>query len=154
MPVPSSSAERTLSTMLASNLIDYHRLIDNIADQLAELGWEYPDLFAVRMALEESISNAIRHGNKEDPAKRVHVECRLSPVRFWSKIVDEGAGFNPSAVPDCCAPERLEVPGGRGLALIKAYMTNVQYNECGNCLTMEKRLDVRREAIGDADGDG
>jgi serine/threonine-protein kinase RsbW len=140
MPVPSSPAERTLSTTLASNLLDYHRFIDAVADQLAELGWEYGDLFAVRMALEESISNAIRHGNKEDPAKRVHVDCRLSGERFWSKIVDEGPGFNPSAVPDCCAPDRLEVPGGRGLALIKAYMTSVQYNECGNCLTMEKRL--------------
>jgi serine/threonine-protein kinase RsbW len=140
MPVPSSPAERTLSTTLASNLLDYHRFIDAVADQLAELGWEYGDLFAVRMALEESISNAIRHGNKEDPAKRVHVDCRFSGERFWSKIVDEGPGFNPSAVPDCCAPDRLEVPGGRGLALIKAYMTSVQYNECGNCLTMEKRL--------------
>ena len=60
--------------------------------------------------------------------------------RFWVHICDEGAGFKPSAVPDCCAPDRLEVPGGRGLALIKAYMTRVEYNDRGNCVTMEKAL--------------
>lgn len=146
MPVPSSPAERTLSESLASNLADYHQFIEKTLNLLAELGWEHRDLFAVNMALEEAISNAIRHGNKEDPAKRVHVDCRLSRERFWSKIVDEGAGFEPSAVPDCCALERLEVAGGRGLALIKAYMTSVEYNACGNCLTMEKRLKARPAA--------
>ena len=41
-------------------------------------------------------------------------------------------------MPDCTADENLECPGGRGLALIKAYMTRVEYNERGNCVTMEK----------------
>jgi serine/threonine-protein kinase RsbW len=143
MPSSSSSAERILSASLASNLVDYHAFIEKVLLHLKELGWEHCDLFAVHMALEESISNAIRHGNKQDPEKRVEVDCRLSPLRFWSKIVDEGSGFNPSAVPDCCAADRLEVPGGRGLALINAYMTSVFYNDRGNCLTMEKRLDGR-----------
>ena len=80
-------------------------------------------------------------GNKEDPAKKVQVDCRLSPARFWVQICDEGPGFKPAAVPDCCAPDRLEACGGRGLALIEAYMTAVQYNQRGNCLTMEKCVD-------------
>jgi serine/threonine-protein kinase RsbW len=142
MPLPSSPAERTVSASLASNLVDYHEFIERVLTQLKELGWQCGDLFAVHMALEESISNAIRHGNKLAPDKRVEVECRISPVRFWTKIVDEGSGFKPSAVPDCCAPDRLEVPGGRGLALMNAYMTSVQYNDRGNSLTMEKRLDT------------
>jgi len=132
--------ERTLQATLPSNLTDYHSFIQSALEQLAELGWTHCDLFAVQMALEESISNAIRHGNKEDPAKSVEVECRLSPVRFWAQICDEGTGFSPADVPDCCAPDRLEAPGGRGLALIMAYMTRVQYNARGNCLTLEKQL--------------
>jgi serine/threonine-protein kinase RsbW len=137
---PQPQPDRTLQASLASSLTAYHEFIQSILDHLAELGWHKSDLFAVHMALEESISNAIRHGNKEDPAKRVQVECQLSPTRFWVQICDEGAGFKPSAVPDCCAPDRLEVPGGRGLALIEAYMTLVKYNDRGNCLTMEKAL--------------
>jgi serine/threonine-protein kinase RsbW len=141
MPSSPSPAERTLAASLPSNLTDYHAFIESVLQSLDSLGWQQCDLFAVHMALEESISNAIRHGNNEDPAKNVDIECRLSPTRFWIQITDEGTGFNPAAVPDCCAPDRLEVPGGRGLALIRAYMTSVQYNNRGNSLTMEKRLD-------------
>jgi serine/threonine-protein kinase RsbW len=140
MSSTSPTAERTLQATLPSNLHDYHAFIQMALDHLVELGWEKCDLFAVHMALEESISNAIRHGNKEDAAKSVVVECRLSPTRFWAQICDEGAGFKPAAVPDCCAPDRLEIAGGRGLALIQAYMTRVHYNDRGNCLTLEKVL--------------
>jgi serine/threonine-protein kinase RsbW len=131
-------ADRTLEASLISSLTEYQGFIESILAQLKELGWQEKDLFAIRMALEESISNAIRHGNKEDPQKRVQVECRLSPMRFWIQITDEGAGFNPAAVPDCRSPDRLEVPGGRGLTLMQAYMTRVEYNDRGNRLTMEK----------------
>ena len=138
MPSPSSSPDRILQATLPSNLHDHHAFIYSALDGLAALGWGQGDQFGVQMALEESISNAIRHGNKEDPSKSVTVECRLSASRFWARICDEGAGFNPADVPDCCAPDRLEVPGGRGLALIVAYMTRVEYNDRGNCLTLEK----------------
>jgi serine/threonine-protein kinase RsbW len=138
MSTPSPSTERTLHASLPSNLTDYHDFIQSVLTQLAELGWGKCDLFAVNMALEESISNSIRHGNKEDLTKRVDVDCRFSERRFWVRICDEGEGFKPSDVPDCCAPDRLEVPGGRGLLLMQAYMTRVEYNDRGNCLTMEK----------------
>jgi serine/threonine-protein kinase RsbW len=133
-------ADRTLEASLTSSLTAYQGFVESILDQLAELGWQEKDLFAIRMALEESISNAIRHGNKEDPEKRVQVECRLSPTRFWIQITDEGVGFNPAAVPDCRSPDRLQIPGGRGLTLMKAYRTRVEYNDCGNRLTMEKHV--------------
>ncbi|MCI0642285.1 MAG: ATP-binding protein [Gemmataceae bacterium] len=112
--------------------------MQEILETLESLGWEGRDLFAVEMALEESLTNAIRHGNRLDESKRVHVECRASRDRFWLRVKDEGNGFRPQLVPDCTADENLECPGGRGLALIKAYMTNVEYNECGNCVTLEK----------------
>ncbi len=116
----SSSATRTIERSLPSSLDSYHDLVQQILDELAELGWRKQDLFGVNMALEETMSNAIRHGNKEDPAKQVHVKCRMSPLVFWVQISDEGQGFAPAEVPDCCAAENLEVPGGRGLALVRA----------------------------------
>lgn len=140
MSSPTEQPARTLQATLPSSLTAYQEFIQSIIDQLVELGWEKSDRFAVNLALEESISNAIRHGNREDPAKRVEVRCELSPNRFWVQITDEGAGFEPSAVPDCRCADRLEVPGGRGLTLMKAYMTRVEYNDCGNRITMEKLL--------------
>lgn len=146
----SSNGERELQHSFSSSLDAYHGFIESVLNQLADLGWNDGDRFAVHMALEESISNAIRHGNKLDPAKRVDVACRLNERRFWAQICDEGAGFRPCDVPDCCAPDRLEVPGGRGLALMNAYMTRVEYNDRGNCVTLEKRLDeTARSSAGD-----
>jgi serine/threonine-protein kinase RsbW len=136
----STTNDRELAQTLPSSLESYHGFVQKILDQLSEMGWRQGDLFAVHMALEESISNAIRHGNRLDPAKQVEVKCVLSPTRFWVRICDEGPGFRPAEVPDCCSPECLELPGGRGLALMNAYMTRVEYNERGNCVTLEKRL--------------
>lgn len=113
-------------------------LLEDILQQLERLGWNGRDFFGIQMALEESLTNAIRHGNRFDESKRVHVECKLGPERFWLRVTDEGPGFQVQAVPDCTCDENLECPGGRGVALIKAYMTRVEYNDCGNCVTMEK----------------
>lgn len=140
MSVTPSSDERSLQVSLPSTLTSYHDFMQSVIDQLESLGWKHSDLFAIHMALEESISNAIRHGNKEDPAKRVAIDCEFSEVRFWIRVCDEGPGFDPKKVPDCCDPDRLEVSGGRGLTLMKAYMTRMEYNDRGNCLTMEKSL--------------
>jgi serine/threonine-protein kinase RsbW len=90
------------------------------------------------MALEESLSNAIRHGNRFDESKQVFVECKVSGEQFWLRVTDEGHGFQPKDVPDCTADANLGCPGGRGLALITAYMTRVEYNKSGNSVTMEK----------------
>jgi len=112
--------------------------MEEILAQLAQLGWGQRDLFGIEMALEESLSNAMRHGNRYDESKSVVVECKASPQRFWLRVTDEGPGFRPERVPDCTAEENLECPGGRGLALMDAFMSSVEYNACGNCVTMEK----------------
>jgi serine/threonine-protein kinase RsbW len=116
----------------------HESLMVEILRELERLGWNGRDYFGVEMALEESLNNAIRHGNKYDELKQVLVECKASAEKFWLRVTDEGTGFKPEAVPDCTADENLECPGGRGLALIRAYMSFVEYNERGNSVTMEK----------------
>lgn len=136
---PKGTPERIVRE-LPSSLSVYHDFVQEVLEKLQALGWKKDVLFGIHMALEESISNAIRHGNKEDGQKKVLVECELDAARFWVKVCDEGEGYDPDAVPDCCSPENLEVPGGRGLALIRAYMTKVEHSDCGCCVTMEKLL--------------
>ena len=50
----------------------------------------------------------------------------------------EGHGFDPEAVPDPTAPENLELPCGRGLMLMRSFMSRVEFNGRGNQVTMEK----------------
>ena len=136
-----SDQQRTMKCDLPSTLTAYHDFVQEVLTSLQNFGWPDGPLFGVHMALEESISNAIRHGNKEDPSKMVHVECQLDSHRFYAEVCDEGTGYDPGEVPDCCSPDRLEVPGGRGLKLIRAYMNTVEHADCGRCLKMEKILD-------------
>jgi serine/threonine-protein kinase RsbW len=96
------------------------------------------DIFSIKLAIEEALINAIKHGNGLDRAKRVHVSYRLLHDRFEVRIRDEGPGFDPADVPDPTAIENLERPCGRGLMLMRHYMTEVVYHGPGNNVHMIK----------------
>jgi serine/threonine-protein kinase RsbW len=106
------------------------------------------DVFGVRLALEEALVNAIKHGNGMDPDKRVRVKCRIDAHKIRVEIEDEGAGFVPDLVPDPTEDENLEKPCGRGIMLMRAFLSKVEYNELGNRVVLEKV----REQGGKADG--
>ena len=115
---------------------------DELLEQLGVHGWSPSDIFAIHLAAEEALVNAIVHGNKLDPAKRVHVSCEVTPDVARIQITDEGDGFDPCQVPDCTADDRLEMPGGRGVMLMKSFMTRIEYNAKGNSVLLEKRHDA------------
>ena len=117
-----------------------HELILEIVEKLQEQSWTPQQIFGVHLSITEAIVNAIRHGNASDLAKQVHVICKLSPSRCWIQVEDEGPGFDPSDVPDCTLEENLDKPSGRGLKLMRNYMTQIEYNESGNRVVMEKVL--------------
>lgn len=94
------------------------------------------EVFSIRLALEEALVNAIKHGNQMDRGKKVGVSYRVLPERFDVLIIDEGPGFDPGDVPDPTTPENLERPCGRGVMLMRHYMTEVTYSERGNCVRM------------------
>jgi len=119
-----------------------HRLILEIVEQLQQHRWNQRDIFGVHLALEEAVVNAIKHGNRDDPDKKVQVRCKISTSRCWILVQDEGPGFNPQDVPDCTLDENLEKPSGRGLKLMRNFMSMIEYNESGNRVVMEKVLPV------------
>ena len=71
-------------------------------------------------------------------AKRSTSLTAFPPTASKSGIADEGKGFDPDDVPDPMAPENLERPCGRGLLLMRHYMTEVTYHPPGNRLSMSK----------------
>jgi len=98
------------------------------------------DLFSIKLALEEALVNAIKHGNQYDRTKSVQIVYEIHPDRFTVRITDEGGGFDPADVPDPTAVENLERPCGRGLMLMRHYMTDVAFNERGNSVVMSRAL--------------
>lgn len=102
---------------------------------MLDQGYTHRDMFAMRLALEEAIVNAVKHGNACDPAKEVRVRFQVTRDEALAEVEDEGPGFNPDAVKDPLATENLERPCGRGLLLMQHYMTYVRYSERGNVVT-------------------
>jgi serine/threonine-protein kinase RsbW len=95
--------------------------------------------FAIKLALEEAFVNAIKHGNRLDPARNVHVDTTVTDEQAEIIIEDEGPGFDRSCVPDPTAEENLDKCSGRGILLIEAYMSLVEYTKGGRRVRMVKR---------------
>jgi len=96
-------------------------------------------LFAVRLAMEEALANAVKHGNKFDRKKKITVSAQVDPESTAITVADEGDGFDPDHLPDPTADENLERPCGRGIMLMRAYMDDVIFNKRGNQVRMVKR---------------
>jgi len=127
-----------LDLVLPSNTMEARRLLERLETELRSRGIQDPDTFSIVMAVEEALINAIKHGNQLDPTKNVHVSFRLSKAAFEVEIRDEGPGFDPEDVPDPTDVENLERPCGRGLLMMRHYMTVVQYNASGNAVYMQR----------------
>jgi len=131
-----SSRRATLSFHSTSEV---PALVQRLEEAMHESGYSDKDVFAVRLALEEALVNAIKHGHKYDRSKRAVFRYEVTDECVRAEVEDEGRGFRPEDVPDPLAEENLEKAGGRGLFLMRAYMTSVSYNERGNRVTMYKR---------------
>jgi serine/threonine-protein kinase RsbW len=135
---PPPDAANTVDLVIVSDPAEARSIQEQIEQLLHERQAHDHDIFSIRLALEEALVNAIKHGNQMDPAKKVRISYRLLADRFEVAISDEGTGFNPNDVPDPTAAENLERPCGRGLMLMRHYMSEVRYNDRGNAVVMSK----------------
>src|SRR5271167_2232572 len=124
--------------VIPSDPNEARRVQDQIEHLLKSKQFSEREIFSIRLALEEALVNAIKHGNRCDRDKKVHISYRVLPERFDIAITDEGPGFDPDEVPDPTAIENLERPCGRGLMLMRHYMNEVCYSERGNSVSMKK----------------
>jgi serine/threonine-protein kinase RsbW len=127
-----------MEVVIPSDPVRARQVQDDVEQALKANHFEDKDVFGIRLALEEAIVNAIKHGNQLDSNKRVHIKYHVTHERFEIHIKDEGPGFNPDDIPDPMAPENLERECGRGLLLMKHYMTEVVFHPPGNAVSMIK----------------
>jgi serine/threonine-protein kinase RsbW len=137
-PPPDVRPTAPVNLVIASDPAEARAVQEKIEQLLLARQAHDHDVFSIRLALEEALINAIKHGNQMDRSKKVKVSYRLLADRFEIAIADEGAGFDPGDVPDPTAIENLERPCGRGLMLMRHYMSEVQYNDRGNAVVMSK----------------
>jgi serine/threonine-protein kinase RsbW len=128
----------SLTVVIPSDPAEARRVQDDIERALKANDFEDREIFSIKLALEEALVNAIKHGNQMDRDKKVHIAYHVTPERFEIQIADEGPGFDPEDVPDPMAVENLERPCGRGLLLMRHYMTEVTFHPPGNRMSMSK----------------
>jgi serine/threonine-protein kinase RsbW len=135
-----SQTDQRLATdlLIPSDTVEARRVQEQIEHLLKIHQFGEREVFGIRLAVEEALVNAIKHGNQMDSSRKVRVAFQVSQEKFEVLIADEGEGFDPCEVPDPTAPENLERPCGRGIMLMRHYMTTVAYNERGNMVSMSK----------------
>jgi serine/threonine-protein kinase RsbW len=138
-PSPSHRAPFERTWVLREQRDSVESLQADVGRALHDFGYGEACTFAVRLALEEALVNGFRHGNKGDTTKSVTVRCHVDAGLMQLEVQDEGEGFNPETVPDPTAEENIEIPSGRGIMLMRAYMTSVEYVPPGNCLRITYR---------------
>ena len=103
------------------------------------------------MALREALANAIKHGNRQDLSKRIHLEMDVVGQDLQISIRDEGAGFDPTAVDDPLAPENRLKTSGRGIFYMKTFMDDVRFRKLeggGMEIVLTKNLSSGKEKEG------
>lgn len=127
-----------LKFVIASDFNAGREVQDRIVRDIERHDYNPETLFAIKLSLEEAMINAIKHGNKMDPAKRVSVEAKVTPRKVEITIEDQGPGFDRKSIPDPTADENLCKCSGRGILLMEAYMTRVTWSKKGRRVTMVK----------------
>ena len=125
--------------VIATDLREARKAENSVMSEIARHAYSESATFAIKLALEEGLNNAIRHGNRLDPDKTIELVVDVDPRRTVIVITDEGNGFQPDMVPDPTTDENIEKPSGRGIMLMRAYMDEVRFNEKGNQVRMVKR---------------
>jgi serine/threonine-protein kinase RsbW len=112
-------------------------------ESLERLGVDGEARYWVDIAVREAVANAIKHGNAQDPGKKVCVDAGIEGDELVIHIADEGSGFDPGRLDDPRHPENLLKPSGRGIFYMRSFMDDIQYGARaggGTVVTLRKRL--------------
>ena len=139
--------ERTVDLALDENVersqlhspTELRPLLNKLEDRMRVLGYPDRDLYAVQLALHEAVTNAFWHGHRGDPSKCIQLRYAVHAAEVLLEVADQGPGFDPDQVPSPLAEENLYRLEGRGLFLMRAYMTWVSFNREGNQVTLFKQ---------------
>jgi serine/threonine-protein kinase RsbW len=132
-----SRANLTLESTIASV-----NVVEEAALEYARTAGFSPDIAShLSMVAGEAAANAVIHGNKQDPAKRIIATFEITTPALTIKIADQGAGLDPDTIPDPLAPENLLRSSGRGVFLMRAFMDEVHFRNLdpGTEITLVKR---------------
>jgi len=129
---------KAAGTITLSSTGEIRKVCDALLGTLWDLKYDEQDQFAIHLAVDEALSNAIVHGNKEDPKKSVRVDYEVFKDRVNITVTDEGRGFDHKHIASCTDPLHLMENHGRGVCLMQRFMDELSFGEKGNSVRMTR----------------
>jgi serine/threonine-protein kinase RsbW len=143
------STTNQVSLVLDSALESVETIEQTAETYALQAGFDEDTASQIAMVSREAGVNAVLHGNKQDPNKRVTATFEVTEDALKIQIADEGPGLDPETLPDPLAPENILKPSGRGVFLMRAIMDEVEFRKLapGTEITMVKhRLQKEKDA--------
>jgi serine/threonine-protein kinase RsbW len=138
-----------VEVILESKLTDVEKAEEIARSFSAKMGFDEEADFQIEMAVHEAVINAIHHGNKEDPGKKVYIKFLALEDGLEIHVRDEGEGFDPNTLPDPLAKENLLSISGRGIFLVRKFMDEFRVENSpggGTEVIMVKHLTSRMQS--------
>jgi serine/threonine-protein kinase RsbW len=128
-----------LDELIPSEIGAISPIVDKLMRLIKESACAPGREFVVETALREALANAILHGNRQDPRKKVRICCACQAGRGIIIVVrDEGKGFDPARVPSPLMGKNIYSEHGRGIYLINLLMDEVRFERGGTEIHMRK----------------
>jgi serine/threonine-protein kinase RsbW len=129
--------------IIPSSQIYLSKVDEFVERKLEKMGLNKDQLADVAISVTEVVNNAIVHGNKNDPQKKVTLRIMVDKSSVTIEVEDEGLGFNPCCLPSPITEENLLKEVGRGVFIVRSLMDKVDYifkPEGGTIVCLEKYL--------------
>jgi serine/threonine-protein kinase RsbW len=132
--------KKVLSLTLASDLDELGKMdafVNSIRDAVscdADTGHH------IMLVLTEAVTNAILHGNRQQPDKTVDIRAELAPERVVISVLDQGDGFDPDSIPNPLEEQNLLKSSGRGVWLMREFADAVRFRDDGRHVELEFKL--------------
>jgi serine/threonine-protein kinase RsbW len=118
-----------VDVVLESNLEKVEQVEETARSIAEKAGFDDQGQFQIEMAVHEAVINAIHHGNKEDPSKKVYIKFLVFENKLEVRVRDEGEGFDPNMIPDPLEEENILNVSGRGIFLVRKFMDELKVQE-------------------------
>ena len=122
---------------VANNLALVEKLVDDVCEKYKVNKDHYGNIL---VSITEAVNNAIQHGNKYNPDKRVQITFETGINMLYFSIEDEGDGFDYTSISDPTDPKNLEKLNGRGIFLMKNLADNVEFSENGKKVELDFKI--------------
>jgi serine/threonine-protein kinase RsbW len=103
-------------------------------------------MYRLLVSCTEAVNNAMIHGNKSDPKKKVVVRCLVGKEGLTLSVKDEGTGFDPDGLQDPREEKNLLKENGRGVFIMRSLMDSISVKKIKSGSVVEMKLKLHRNS--------